>query len=178
MNDEIFDIVNEKDEVVGQLARKLVHRDGHRHRAVHVLVFGSDGRLFLQKRSMAKDTFPGAWDSSASGHLDSGEGYDACAVRELREEIGLVVSKPPQRLFKISACLETGQEFVWVYRLESDGPFVLHPEEIECGDWFAPERVTAWVRERPEDFASGFILIWKRLTEPGAFPNLTSPQPG
>ena len=38
---------------------------------------------------MTKDTFPGAWDSSSSGHVDSGEDYDDCAVRELREELGL-----------------------------------------------------------------------------------------
>src|SRR5580658_3836608 len=142
MSEEIFDIVNEQDEVIGQLPRRVVHRDGHKHRAVHVLVFGSDGRLFLQKRSMAKDTFPGAWDSSASGHVDSGEDYDACAVRELREELGLVVDAAPRRLFKIAACAETGQEFVWVYRLESEGPFVLHPEEIERGAWFTPARVS------------------------------------
>jgi isopentenyl-diphosphate delta-isomerase type 1 len=161
MPDEIFDIVNEQDEVIGQLPRPVVHRDGHRHRAVHVLVFGSDGRLFLQKRSMTKDTFPGAWDSSASGHLDSGEDYDACAIRELREELGLIAPAPPRRLFKIAACPDTGQEFVWVYQLESNGPFVLHPEEIERGGWFTPAEVTDWLKKSPQDFATGFVRIWK-----------------
>src|ERR1700722_1586072 len=128
MTEEIFDVVNERDEVVGQNTRREVHRLGLKHRAVHVLVFNQKGEIFLQKRSMAKDTFPGAWDSSASGHVDSGEDYDACAVRELEEELGLKVAAPPRRLFKMPACAETGQEFVWVYQLESDGPFVLHPE--------------------------------------------------
>ena len=170
MAEEIFDIVNDRDEVIGRRPRREVHRDGHKHRAVHVLVFGSDGRIFLQKRSMTKDTFPGTWDSSASGHVDSGEDYDACAVRELREELGLAIAAPPRRLFKINACQETGHEFVWVYRLDSDGPFVLHPEEIERGDWFERARVTDWVAQRPQDFASGFVLIWKNLTAGGAFP--------
>src|SRR5882672_4757083 len=101
--DEIFDVVNERDEVIGQRTRGEVHRLGLLHRAVHVLVFNGRGELFLQKRSMQKDKFPGAWDSSASGHLDSGEDYDACAVRELREEIGLKVAQTPERLFKIDA---------------------------------------------------------------------------
>src|SRR5437868_1997943 len=124
--DEIFDVVNEADEVIGREKRGEVHRLGLRHRAVHVLVFNSRGEVFLQKRSMKKDTFPGVWDSSSSGHLDSGEEYDACAVRELREEIGLTLDKAPKRLFKISACLETGQEFVWVYHCKAEGPFRLH----------------------------------------------------
>ena len=178
MTEEIFDIVNDRDEVIGQLPRRVVHRDGHQHRAVHVLVFGSDGRIFLQKRSITKDTFPGGWDSSASGHLDTGEDYDAGAVRELREELGLIAPAPPRRLFKIDACLETGQEFVWVYQLESDGPFVLHPEEIERGDWFALGEVTEWVEKKPQDFASGFVRIWKNLTARGAFSNLPNSRPG
>src|ERR1700722_876381 len=134
MTEEIFDVVNERDEVVGQNTRREVHRLGLKHRAVHVLVFNQKGEVFLQKRSMTKDTFPGAWDSSASGHVDSGEDYDTSAVRELKEELGLIAASPLHRLFKIAACAETGQEFVWVYQLESEGPFVLHPEEIERGE--------------------------------------------
>jgi isopentenyl-diphosphate Delta-isomerase len=178
MSEEIFDIVNKRDEVVGQAPRREAHRRKLRHRAVHVLVFGSDGRVFLQKRSMTKDIFPGAWDSSASGHVDSGEDYDACAARELGEELGLAPDAPPRRLFKIAACAETGQEFVWVYQLESDGPFALHPEEIERGEWFGRGQVTDWLEKRPQDFAAGFIKIWKSLTAGGAFPNLPNPPPG
>lgn len=163
MTEEIFDVVDDNDEVIGQRSRREVHRLGLKHRAIHVLVFNRRGEVFLQKRSMTKDTFPGAWDSSASGHLDSGEDYDACAVRELREEIGLVVNHPPERLFKLEARVETGCEFVWVYRLEAEGPFVLHPEEIETGGWFAPEKVTSWMAEKPEDFASALLYLWKQI---------------
>ncbi|MDQ6631183.1 MAG: NUDIX domain-containing protein [Verrucomicrobiota bacterium] len=163
MPDEIFDIVNERDEVIGKKLRREVHRDGDKHRAVHILIFNSRGEIFLQKRSISKDTFPGVWDSSASGHLDCGEDYDACAIREVREEIGLNLKTCPQRLFKIEACAETGQEFVWVYRGESEGPFVLHSEEIERGDWFKPQFVTAWILKRPEEFADAFRLLWKKF---------------
>jgi isopentenyl-diphosphate delta-isomerase type 1 len=165
MSDEIFDIVDDHDRVIGQCPRKQVHCDGLKHRAVHVLVFNSRGEVFLQKRSMSKDTHPGVWDSSSSGHLDTGEDYDACAIRELREEIGLVMDKPPQRLFKIDACAETGQEFVWVYKHQSEGPFTLHPEEIERGDWFASERVSAWIKRNGNEFAPAFVLIWKRFAK-------------
>ncbi|HAV62726.1 MAG TPA: NUDIX hydrolase [Verrucomicrobiales bacterium] len=163
MSEEIFDVVNEWDEVIGRERRSEVHRLDLKHRAVHVLIFNRKGEVFLQKRSMSKDTHPGVWDSSASGHLDCGEDYDACAVRELREEIGLVVREAPDRLFKVDACVDTGQEFVWVYRGESEGPFTLHPEEIETGGWFAPDQLSAWLAEKPDDFAPGFALIWRRL---------------
>ena len=160
MSEEIFDVVNERDEVIDRKPRSEVHRLGLLHRAVHVLVFNSHGEIFLQKRSMIKDREAGKWDSSASGHVDSGEDYDACVVRELREELGLKLTASPQKLFKIDACEETDAEFVWVYRCESEGPFQLHPDEIERGGWFSPGKVTRWLAEKPEEFAGAFRLIW------------------
>jgi isopentenyldiphosphate isomerase len=156
---EIFDVVNERDEVVGQATRREVHARGLLHRAVHVLVFDRAGRIFLQKRSMKKDMSPGLWDSSCSGHLDSGEDYDHAAGRELGEEIG-VHGASPARWFRIEACAETAQEFCWIYRLRHDGPFVLHPDEIEAGEWIAPVALTNAIAARPENYCSALKLIW------------------
>lgn len=161
MSEDIFDVVNERDEVVDAKPRSYVHANGLLHRAVHVLVFNRRGDLFLQKRSMTKDREPGLWVSSCSGHVDSGETYDQTAVRELREEIGLRVAQTPQRLFKVDACEDTDAEFVWVYRCESDGPFTLHPDEIERGDWFTQQQLSKWMAEKPRDFTRSFLLIWK-----------------
>jgi isopentenyl-diphosphate delta-isomerase type 1 len=172
MPEEIFDLVNERDEVIGRRSRSDVHRLGLLHRAVHVLVFNARGEIFLQQRSMKKDRHPGVWDSSASGHVDSGEDYDATAVREVREEIGLRLAKTPARLFKIAACPETEGEFAWVYRGEAEGPFELNAEEIERGGWFAPEHVTRWIAERPQEFAPAFVLIWGQIA-----PGLPAAQP-
>jgi len=169
MPEEIFDVVNERDEVIGRKPRNEVHRLGLMHRAAHVLVFNKRGKVFLQKRSMKKDRQPGLWDSSTSGHVDSGEDYDACAVRELREEIGLRVSEVPRRLFKLPASAETDQEHVWVYRCEAEGPFSLNPEEIELGGWFALEEVTRWMAQRPQEFASALQVIWKRFFSEKSF---------
>jgi len=135
------------------------------HRATHVLVFNAAGQVFLQKRSMSKDRQPGLWDSSSSGHLNTGEDYDACAVRELREEIGLKLSSPPKRLFKLVASPETDQEHVWVYRCEAEGPFELDKNEIETGGWFSPAEVSDWIKRQPHDFASAFVLVWSKLPE-------------
>lgn len=160
MADEFFDVVNERDEPVRQARRSEVHARGWRHRAVHVLVFDQHGRLFVQKRSMKKDCSPGLWDSSCSGHLDAGEDYDAAALRELGEELGLVPPKAPQRWFRIEACEATGQEFCWIYRLQANGPFVLHPEEIDGGDWLTPAELNQRVVIKPEEFCPAFKLVW------------------
>ena len=161
--EEIFDVVDGRDRVVGREPRSRVHARGLKHRAVHVLVFDRHGRIFLQKRSEAKDTFPGMWDTSAAGHLESGEDYDGAAVREIEEELGFSPPRSPERLFKIDACAETSEEFVWVYRLDADGPFILNREEIERGGWFSPETVSAWINRSVSEFTAGFVLIWGML---------------
>ncbi len=160
--EEWFDEVNGQDEVIGQRRRSEVHQLGLLHRAVHVLVFNDQGQLFLQKRSELKDCFPGKWDSSASGHLDAGEDYDPCAVRELGEEIGLHLEVCPEKLFKLAACPETGQEFVWVYRCQSNGPFKLQVEEVSEGGFYDRAVLEDWLTRAPEDFATGFVLVWER----------------
>ena len=164
MPEEYFDIVNEDDEVIGQQPRSIVHEKGLRHRAAHVLVFNTDGKVFLQLRSMSKDNNPGVWDSACSGHVDAGESYADAATRELMEEIGLPPKTPLEPLFKIDACEDTGQEFVWVYQTQSEGPFTLNTDEIDAGRWVSPEDVTKAVAETPEKYSPSFRLIWKRLS--------------
>lgn len=167
MSEEIFDVVNERDEVVGQLPRREVHRQNLRHRAVHVLVFNRRGELFLQQRSLTKDNFPGVWDSSSSGHLDTGEEYDPCTLREVREELGVELGAVPARLFKLEATAETGWEFCWVYRADHDGPFVLQECEVRGGGWFTVEAIGEWLQRRPQDFANAFHAVWRRYRETG-----------
>ncbi len=168
MAEEIFDVVNDRDEVIGRERRSEVHRLGLMHRATHVLVFNGRGQVFLQKRSKTKDRQPGLWDSSASGHLGTGENYDACAARELREEIGLDAGSALERLFSLPASPETDQEHVWVYRCKAEGPFSLDPAEVEEGGWFDPEDVSRWMAERPGDFAGALLQIWRRVASNAA----------
>jgi isopentenyldiphosphate isomerase len=167
MSEEIFDVVNDQDEVIGRRPRSEVHRLKLQHRAVHVLVFNAKGELFLQKRAMCKEDFPGTWDSSASGHLEAGEEYDDCAVREVREELGYELDSTPARLFKVASCPQTGYEHVWVYRCQAEGPFHLQAEEIDEGGWFTPSHINRWLTERPGEFAGGFQELWKRYQTTG-----------
>ncbi|MGI9089337.1 MAG: 16S rRNA (adenine(1518)-N(6)/adenine(1519)-N(6))-dimethyltransferase RsmA [Chthoniobacterales bacterium] len=156
---EPFAVVDAADRVIGAAPRAQVHGDNLLHRAVHILLFNRRGELFLQKRSRLKDRHPCVWDSSAAGHVDAGEDYDEAATRELAEELG--VRAPLTRVVKLSASERTGQEFIWLYRGEHDGPFQLARSEIELGDFFPCELVSDWLTARPADFAPGFAECWK-----------------
>jgi 16S rRNA (adenine1518-N6/adenine1519-N6)-dimethyltransferase len=154
-------VVDEEDRLLGDAPRSEVHGNNSRHRAVHILIFNGLGELFLQKRSRWKDRHPLLWDSSAAGHVEAGEEYDVTAVRELQEELG--VKAELTRVAKLPASERTGQEFIWLYRGQHDGPFTLARSEIEHGEFFPTDVVSEWVNVRPADFAPGFLECWKAL---------------
>jgi isopentenyldiphosphate isomerase len=62
IGEEIFDVVDLSDQVIGTETRSAVHRKKLLHRSVHILVFNGAGEVFLQKRSQSKDSHPGRWD--------------------------------------------------------------------------------------------------------------------
>ena len=157
---EVFDVVNERNEVIGQETRGEVHKRKLLHRAVHIFVINSRGKIYLQQRSHLKDVSPLKWDSSAAGHLDAGETYAASAIRELHEEIGIEVTAT-ELAAEIPAGDHTDHEFVELRLAKHDGPIRCLPEEIATGEWFMPEDIDAWVEARPQDFAKGFVTCWK-----------------
>lgn len=170
--EEIFDVVDEQDRVIGQAPRTEVHARGLKHRAVHVFVFNLHGDLFVQKRAVGKDTFPGRYDSSASGHLEGGEEYDACALRELHEELGLSISPVElHKRFKISACQQTGWEFVWVYDVRGDYHPVVNPAEIDSGGFWPVSRALSLINERPAECAPSFTLVVCEYRRRGLLPD-------
>ena len=163
---EEFAVVDENDRVVGRAPRYEVHGNNLRHRAVHIFLFNRAGDLLLQKRSRWKDRHAERWDSSAAGHVSAGEEYDATAVRELREELGVTAAL--RRIAKLPASEETGKEFIWLYRGEHDGPFASPRAEIEAVQFFPRDVIAHWVAERPDDFAPGFRECWRCLATPPA----------
>ncbi|MBN1596338.1 NUDIX domain-containing protein [candidate division FCPU426 bacterium] len=87
---ELLEVIDLQGRVLRLARRKECHSDpALMHRVAHVLVFDSQGRLFLQKRGQDKDIQPGKWDTSVGGHLCPGESEETGAQRELGEELGI-----------------------------------------------------------------------------------------
>jgi len=148
--------VDERDCVIDRRKRSDVHLEGLRHRAVHILLFRSDGALLTHLRSDTKDEFPGVWTSSAAGHVSAGESYEDTAPRELQEELGIQCAL--QRLHKFDACPETSMEFTVLYRGEWDGDVAPDPGEIQCVKWIQPAELKQRVAEHPENYSAAFRL--------------------
>lgn len=94
MSDELADVVDENNVLTGKtLPRSEIRKNGLWQRASHVWIYNSKGDLLLQLRARDKKLFPGLWDISASGHVMAGETPEEAAIREVKEEVGLDISK-------------------------------------------------------------------------------------
>lgn len=92
--DEYIDILNKKGEPNGETCLKSeAHKKGIYHASAHIWIFDNDKNVLIQKRAANKDTFPNLWDISVAGHISAGEAPLTSALREVEEEIGMIISK-------------------------------------------------------------------------------------
>jgi isopentenyldiphosphate isomerase len=132
--DEILDIVDERDHVIGQLARGEVTARRLRHRCVFVHVRDGQGRIFVHRRTPTKLLFPSRYDMFVGGVVGAGESYDDAALREAEEELGVAGLPRPAHLFSFlyEGTGEAAGHTWWsrVYAVRCDLPVTPQPEEV------------------------------------------------
>ena len=94
-----------------------------------------------------------------------GEGYAECARHEIAEELGIVVDRPLQELFKLDASMRTGNEHRMVYSYRYGGPMCLQEDDIDDGQWIGAASMNRWVVEEKTQLTEVIRPIWKRFRE-------------
>lgn len=161
---EYFDIVDEKNNIIGKASRKECHDDPSLiHRTVHVVVYHPDGRILLQKRNMDKDVQPGKWDTAVGGHVDLGEDFESAVKRELAEELGVDEDVEFKYLFDSKIRNEIESENVKVYSIIHPGPFNFQQEEIEEVRFWEICELRKAISDTPHIFTPNVIMELLRL---------------
>jgi isopentenyldiphosphate isomerase len=145
---ELIDVVDADDRVVGQATRAEMRARKLRHRATYILVFNSQGQLFVHRRTATKDVYPSCYDVAVGGVVGAGERYDAGAQRELGEELG-ITGVAPRPILKFQ--YEDADNCIngRVYSCSYDGPLTLQAEEIVDGEWLDLDVVFERIRSLP-----------------------------
>ena len=128
--DETVAIVDEHNKVVGAVPRREMRTKNLPHRSTYILVFNTQGELYVQKRTMTKDVFPGYYDPAAGGVVLAGESYEQGAVRELAEEMG-IHDVPLIWLFDFYFADERTRVWGGAFSCIYDGEVILQAEEVE-----------------------------------------------
>ena len=87
--DELVDVVDESDQIIQTVPRRVMRADHLRHRAVFIAILDGAGRLLVHRRSPHKDVWPSWCDIAVGGVVGAGESYLEAARRELAEEVGI-----------------------------------------------------------------------------------------
>jgi isopentenyldiphosphate isomerase len=132
---ELVDVVDAEGRTVGTVTRREMRARRLPHRCVYVLVFHTDGRLFIHLRTPTKDVYPAHWDVAVGGVLSAGESFAAGARREAAEEMGVEVEPEPLFPFRYEDAATVVQ--AEVFGVTHSGPFRLQPEEVVCGEFVA-----------------------------------------
>ncbi|MFF3487072.1 NUDIX hydrolase [Streptomyces sp. NPDC002701] len=148
--DEILDVVDEHDVVVGRARRGDVYERGLRHRCVFIQVKDAAGRLFVHRRTSTKLVFPSLYDMFVGGVVGAGETYDDAALREAEEELGVSGLARPSFLFRFLYDDGAGKSW-WsaVY-------------EVRCETAVSPQaEEVAWHAFLPEDEVRERLARWE-----------------
>lgn len=139
--DEQFPIVDEMGNILGAITRGHAH-DGSKilHPVVHLHVFNSKGKLYLQHRPDWKDIQPGKWDTACGGHVDLGESVEQALRREVSEELGITDFEPISMGHYVFES-KREKELVYVHRCLYDGEISPSQEELDGGRFWSPQEI-------------------------------------
>ncbi len=157
--DEIVAIVDEHNNAVGATPRREMRAQRLLHRSTYILVFHPQGALYVQKRTMTKDVFPGYFDPATGGVVLAGESYEEGAVRELAEEMG-IRDVSLTNLFDFY--FEDERARVWgrAFSCIHEGQIVPQVEEVEYVEMMTIDDILR--RARTEQFTPDGLLVVRR----------------
>ncbi len=154
---EILDIVDENDNVIDQVERHEARSRRLSSRRVFILFYNAEGEVFLQRRSMKKDTSPGLLTTTVGGHVESGATYDETMVKEALEETGVTIDA--DRVIKLGKRYYNspdGMLWIGLYVYPFDGDVAdlkIEPDEADGFECSSAVTLKQRLTETPELFS-------------------------
>ena len=169
---EFFDLYDVNRNKTGQtLQRGTKVPEGCYRLVVHVCIFGSDGRMLIQKRLPNKSGWSGMWDVTAGGSAQAGDSSQQAASRELLEEVGINYSLEGMRP-AMTIYFDGGFNDIYTVNMDVDiDKLSLQPTEVEQVRWATEEEILELLKQKEFVlYKSSFIsLLFFLRNHNGAF---------
>lgn len=163
-NFEFFDIVNEKDEIVGKIRedeQNIVKPS--QLRFINIIIINNDNKIIVPKRSFNRKIFPNCYDFSVGGNVNSEENYEEAAYRELKEELGIEDVKL-QEVAYFSPFSSDSNTFQKVYLLKYTGEICNYDRDgIESINYKSKQEIQELIKNEPNLFKTDYSVVMKYL---------------
>lgn len=146
MDDEMLDLVNRSDEIIGTINRKdytsLLRDDIGYIRAADMFILNSEGKIYVPTRTADKTIAPNGFDYSVGGHVESGDDYMTTIIREANEELNLIIE--PEYILLIDKTVFDDIKYIrHLYLYRSDDTPIYNPDDFVKGEWMTPAELVA-----------------------------------
>lgn len=164
--DELLEVVDDNNQVIGKVTRGECYKKGLLHRAVNIFIYNSKGEVFLHKRSNKKLKYPSFWDLSCSEHVKPDESFEKAAKRGLKEELGIEIQLEeiiPIHRVDNNVSEYHDNELVVTYKGVYEGEMKFDPNEVEEGKYFNQKELNKLILNGNLKVTSWFLTDWKLL---------------
>ena len=122
-------------------------------------MFKDKKELALQLRASHDRSYPLHWDFSAAGGVKENEDHKSAAIRELKEELGIVsdVEFVGEELYRD----KDGSEMLYIYKTDFNGSLLPDPEEVDKVEFFTLEKISEMI-EAGSKFHPEFLYLWNK----------------
>ena len=164
-------LTDKKGNKLGLMDKLNAHKNpGFLHRAISVVLYKRTAKgveILLQKRAKSKPLWPLNWANTVCTHPLDGESNLDCAVRRLKEEVGIEMKKVQlPELYRFYYQADYSEEYSeheldTVVVGEYGGGWNLNPEEAADARWISWQALKTEIREQPDIFTPWFLMIIK-----------------
>ena len=167
---ELLDVVDEYGNLTGEvMEREKVHDLNLLHWEIAVFVINNKKQILLQKRAATKRFNPNKWGLCA-GHVNSGQGIDDTALKEVEEEIGLKLASDELHILEKMEVKKrkTNSHLTRIYYVVcNEENFIIQTEELSEVKWFNIDDVIEMINNKDESLVlkSDRLYLLEKIKE-------------
>ncbi len=141
--EELLDLVDEHDKVIGTASREKIYAEGLRnYRVIHAFIVNNEGKLWIPRRVSTKKLYPNGLDYSIAGHVESGETYEEGLHKEASEEVNLNLNEVEYKeIASFNPHTHDVHCFQKVYEIKSDDVPNFNRDDFSGYEWLLPEEI-------------------------------------
>jgi isopentenyl-diphosphate Delta-isomerase len=162
MQDELVNIVNDQNSVIGSISKKEAHDKGLLHPVIIAEVINSKGAMMFVKQAPDRQD-PGQYVSPVGGHIRSDESEIQALFRECEEELGFTPIKynfKGKCIYNRTVCGRKENHYFIIYEIYSDQIPTLNTESVGY-TYLSKEAIKQKLQHEPEFFGDATHVVFK-----------------